>query len=119
MVNVEGCLSNPVILKCGVPQGSVNGPKLFICYTRDIAAIAEQHGISVQLYADDTQLYIEFDPSSGASIQDAIQRLDYCITDTSTWMLRHKLKLNEEKTEFMIVSSSRMRSKFVAPTIRV
>ncbi len=119
MVNVGGCISEPVTLRYGVPQGSVNGPKLFICYTRDIASIAEHYGISVQLYADDTQLYTEFDPSSNTSTRDALQRLELCIDAISKWMLCHKLKLNEDKTEFLVMSSPRMRSKCMVPNIRI
>ncbi len=114
-----GAYQKPVTLKYGVPQGSVNGPKLFICYTRDIATIAPQHDISVQLYADDTQLYTEFDPSSASSTHDALRRLELCIAAISKWMLCHKLKLNEDKTEFLVVSSPRMQPKCEVSCIRV
>ena len=46
----------------GVPQRSILGPILFILYTKELEAIAKMHGFSIYLYADDTQLFIEFNP---------------------------------------------------------
>ena len=59
-VNMNGMLSSKSSLHFGVPQGSVLGPILFNICSSPIANIARNHGLLVQAYADDTQLYIPF-----------------------------------------------------------
>ena len=58
IVNFAGQQSTISVVLCGVPQGSVLGPILFLLYTADVTAIAQRHGFSAHSYADDTQLYL-------------------------------------------------------------
>ncbi len=53
------------------------------------------------LYADDTQLFLNFDSSVPSSSDAAIIQLESCITEIRAWMLANKLKLNDDKTEFL------------------
>ena len=80
-VQIGSCTSTPVTIKYGVPQGSVLGPILFTMYTTPLGNIIRKHGLNFHLYADDTQLYISFQPGVSVSKETAISCLEACIKD--------------------------------------
>ena len=61
------------------------------------------------IYADDTQLYIKFDLSDPSI---ALEKNNLCISDIRTWMIKNKLKINDSKTEFLVLSSSFFKQQF-------
>ena len=54
-VNFAEGQSNRSSIPCGVQQGSVLGPLLFILYAADVILLAQHHGFQLHSYADDTQ----------------------------------------------------------------
>ena len=60
------------------------------------------------MYADDTQVYIELSQSDTHKL---ISSLSDCLTDISLWMKSSKLKLNSNKTEFIIFGTKQQRHK--------
>ena len=89
-------------VKIGVPQGSILGPILFILYTKELEQIAKTHGMTIHLYADDSQLYCSFKTQDFATTE---ARLNDCLLEIQKWMARNRLKLNAGKTEVMIIKS--------------
>ena len=75
-VRINNTTSQHQPLHYGVLQGSVLGSVLFTVYSAPIAAITRQHGVSVQLYANDTQLYLTLDI---ANDPDSISRIEACL----------------------------------------
>jgi len=74
------------------------GPILFIMYTADVTRIVERHGLNVQRYADDTQLYGVCHPSNSALL---CRDLGDGMNSVASWMSANRLQLNAAKTEFM------------------
>ena len=98
-VHFNGENSNQQDVTCGVHQGSVLGPLLFIVYTNDLPnALNDSQSI---LFADDTTIYHSSnDPKLSAKILDADLKL---LTD---WLRANKLSLNITKTNYMIFSNA-------------
>lgn len=105
-MKIANDFSQPRKLKFGVPQGSVVGPQLFSLYTNPIADIIERRPrIQHHSYADDVQLYISADPKDSDDVRSALVSLSLCVNDLQQWMQRNMLKLNCEKTEFLVAVS--------------
>jgi len=104
---IDGSRSTETNLRFGVPQGSVLGPILFTIYTRPLGNIAKKFGLQYHLYADDTQLYVSFKPSDTESIQSTIGKVEQCYIEIKQWMDNNMLKLNGDKTEFLVVTNKK------------
>ena len=103
-VSIHCYTSEPAPISFGVPQGSVLGPVLFVLYTASLSTVIEKHSVLLHSYADDSQLQKYTPPHQ---IPDLFLSMQKCIDDIKFWMTLNKLKLNDDKTEAMIVSSGR------------
>ena len=88
-------ISDKKLITCGVPQGSVCGPLLFLLYINDIAKVLEH--CKVSLYADDTVIYIV-----NKDVENAMVLIQNDLNNLSNWCTRNKLTINSKKTKYCI-----------------
>ena len=102
-------------LQQGLPQGSVLGPILFSLFISPIGDICRKHNILYHGYADDTQHYLTFKPAIPGDNHRCRKQLEKCIEEILIWMHTNFLKLNDDKTEYIIIGTYK-NLQYVADT---
>ena len=102
---IEDFVSVDHELDFGVPQGSVLGPKIYYMYTKPVSDIIQRHGLSHHSYADGTQVYMTMDHSNN-DWRVALGRIELCVSEIREWMNQNMLKLNDEKSELIVFTST-------------
>ena len=85
----NGSLSQSCLLSCGVPQGTILGPLLFLLYINDLS------NCEPRMYADDTHLTYAGDNADNIQLH-----LSQDLENVHSWLRANKLTLNMTKTEF-------------------
>jgi hypothetical protein len=83
---------------CGVPQGSVVGPLLYICYSNDVCEVIQF--CKFHAYADDLQLYHSADV---ANLQRCYAEVNSDLSRIAEWARKNGLKLNPKKSQVMLI----------------
>ena len=73
-------------------------------YAYPLSKIIKKHNLHCHACADDTQIYMQC-KDNVESINEAISKLENCIREAKDWMKQNSLKINEDKTEFIIFSN--------------
>ena len=105
IVRTTADVSSVYNLTKGVPQGSILGPLLFSLYVNDLPSVVES--CRVVQYADDTTIFAS--SKYPCNIQAC---LDKDLRNLVKWFTDNGLKVNPQKTEFVLFANSRSRGRF-------
>ena len=92
---------------CGIPQGSILGPKLFILYINDICNVSTL--LKYVLFADDTNLLYEHE-----NYETLCMNVNNELSKLNEWFSINKLSLNVKKTNFMVFGN-----KHIIETLKI
>ena len=88
------CKYDKEYITCGIPQGSVLGPTLFLI---DINDLPDCHAMQTLLFADDTALLM-----SGPNILGLQNTINDELKNVQKWLIQNKLTLNLNKTNYLL-----------------
>ena len=98
---IRNSFSSERLIKCGVPQGSILGPVLFLLYINDLPHCLSK--TKPRLFADDTNLTV-----SANSMTDLEAAVNSYFENLRKWLIANKLSRNVAKTEFILIGSKSM-----------
>ena len=70
----------------------------------------------MDVYADDTQLYISY---KCKQTLESISKVNSCLSNIRRWMITNKLKINHSETEFIVFRSPQLRCDFSGLSVNV
>ena len=106
VVRIHSTVSNPIPIKYGVPQGSIQGPLSFHIYVNDLPEAPRN--CSTECYVDDTKLFAAFHSQDAQRI---VEEMNEDLLGVRNWCFRNRLLLNPDKMKLIVFGSRQMTSK--------
>ncbi len=98
---IQGISSTMRDLSCGVPKGTMVGPKMFNIYMLPAGDIAKRHGVDHPFYADDKNLWIAFRQKE---VMMTLLRMECFTADLREWLGDNWLMCNDSKTRALVIN---------------
>ena len=118
-VVINGTNSSLKEVKFGVPQGSVLGAGLYCDYSGPLGEIIRLLLALYHMFADDSQLAKSLNTKIMGEDRNAVTKIEQCVESISEWMSLNRLKLNEDKTEFIVLGSKHNINSLSTKSIKV
>ena len=102
LVSINGYKSNLAEIKCGVSQGSILGPLLFLIYISDLHVAIKYS--EVDYFADDTNRL-----NFNSYVKSVNKEVNYDLKNLANWLKANKISLNVGKTKFVLLTSPKKK----------
>jgi hypothetical protein len=110
-VEIEKSKSKLCSIKCGVPQGSILGPLLYLIYVNDIPCSTHSNILS---FADDTSLYLR-----NSNLTELFREANVSMNSLYEWFCANQLSLNATKTKYIIIRAQHSHCDFTGLNIEI
>jgi hypothetical protein len=110
-IELENVHSSHLPVRCGVPQGSILGPILYLIYVNDIYNSCEGNIVS---FADDTTLFM-----SNSDVTQLFSEVNTQINNLFNWFCANKLSLNANKTKYIVIRHNHMHCDLTGLNINI
>ena len=111
-VQIDNNFSNFEAITCGVPQGSILGPLLFLLFINDLPLCTNT--VITDMYADDTTLY-----DMNKSQQVIENNLSTALIELSIWCRQNGMVINFEKTKAMLITTRQKRDQLEIKSLNI
>lgn len=112
--NGKDVISDSILIRHGVPQGSILGPLIFLLYINDLNAIYEPNTETCINYADDINVVI----TKHLDMEETKLQVLLMEEKTKNWINSNKLKLNETKTK-KILFANKLNQSYVIDAVEL
>ena len=112
IVALNGAMSSDLVVKYGVPQGSILGPLLFLLFINDLPMSLSVETNTTDMYADDTTIHC-----IDHTLQNVQRNLQLYLHNLETWCKSNGMILNTDKTKVLLITTPHKRARLTESSL--